>query len=121
MTPLATKIVFLTSSTLGAASLGGTAYVVEHPRAFAPELARPLAVNIVPERPMPPAPVVIPQTIELSPMVVTGSKAPLIPHERAARPAKAKTFVPCSDWRDMGPTNVNKGNATGVRKVRKLC
>jgi hypothetical protein len=121
MTPLATKLVFLTSSALGTLSLGGTAYLVEHPLALSPEPARPLAVNIVAPRPLPPAPVVIQEPMELAPMVITGSKTPLIKAARATRPAQSKAFVACSDWRDMGPTNVNKGNATGMRKVRTLC
>jgi hypothetical protein len=121
MTPLATKLVFVTSSAFGTLSLGGTAYLVEHPRAFAPEPARPLAVNLVVPRPMPPAPVAIPETVELAPMVITGSKTPLIHRTAVARPARAKAFVPCSDWREMGPTSVNKGATPGMRSVRTLC
>jgi hypothetical protein len=121
MTPLATKAVFLASSALGALSLGSTAYLVEHPRVFSLEPARPLATNFIAPRPLPPAPVVIPEAVELPPMVITGSKAPLIAPARSLRPQKTKSFTPCSNWRDMGPTNVNKGNAIGVRRVRTLC
>jgi len=125
MTPLATKFVFFTSSAFGTLSLGGTAYLVEHPRAFSPPPAPVLQTYTTPAmRPLPPAPVGDPEPIEIAPLTVTGTKAPLIaPRPRAvpAKPTKAKEFTPCSDWRDMGPTNTKKGNESGVRRVRKLC
>jgi hypothetical protein len=125
MTPLATKLVFFASSALGALSLGSTAYLVEHPGTFSPPPAPSLQVYTVPTmRPLPPTPVVLPEPIELEPMTVIGSKAPLIaPRHKAvpAKPAKAKEFVPCTDWRDMGPTNTKRGNESGMRRVRTLC
>jgi hypothetical protein len=122
MTPLAAKLVFLTSSALGTAALGSTAYLVEHPRAFSPEPVRPLAIAPIAPRPLPPEPVLVPEPVALPAVVVTGTKAPLIPKARpATKPAKEKAFVPCTEWRDMGPTNTNKGNTQGMRRVRTLC
>ncbi|HEX6273422.1 MAG TPA: hypothetical protein VFZ53_10285 [Polyangiaceae bacterium] len=122
MTPLAAKLVFLTSSALGAATLGSTAYLVEHPRAFSPEPVRPLAITPLAPRPLPPEPAVLPEPVVIPAVVVTGEKAPRIPKAQpAAKPAQEKTFVPCSEWREMGPTNVNKGGAASVHRVRKLC
>jgi hypothetical protein len=122
MTPLATKLVFLTSSALGALTLGGSAYLVEHPRTFAPPPARALVIAPMVQRPLVPTPVVLPEPIEIEPLVVTGQKAPIItPARYKPAPAKAKAFKPCTDWRDMGPTNTKKGNEAGVRRVRTLC
>ena len=125
MTPLATKLVFFTSSALGALTLGSTAYLVEHPGMFSvPPVPTLQAVTVPAMRPLPPTPTVVPEPIELEPMTITGSKAPLIaPRQRAvpAKPAKTKGLVPCSEWEDMGPTNVEKGKGIGVRRVRRLC
>ena len=121
MTPLASKLVFFTSSALGALSLGSTAYLVEHPGAFAPPVPVLENVALPAMRPLPPTPTVVPETIQLEPMTITGSKAPLIAPRQRAVPAKPKEFRPCSDWEEMGPTNVDKGKGTGVRRVRKLC
>jgi hypothetical protein len=122
MTPLAAKLVFLTSSAVGAATLGSTAYLVEHPRAFSPEPVRPLVMTPVTPRPLPPAPVLVHEPVAVPAVVVTGTKAPLIPKARpTAKPTQEKSFVPCTEWRDMGPTNVNKGNTPGIRRVRTLC
>lgn len=122
MTPLAAKLVFLTSSALGAATLGGTAYVVEHPRMFAPAPARALVIAPVVQRPLAPTPVVLPEPVEIEPMVVTGKKTPIVtPARYRPAPAKTKEFKPCTNWRDMGPTNTTKGNESGVRRVRTLC
>jgi hypothetical protein len=30
-------------------------------------------------------------------------------------------LAPCSEWRDLGPTYVDQGNAHGMRRVRNLC
>jgi len=122
MTPLATKLVFLTSSTLGTLTLGGTAYLVEHPRTFAPAQARPLIITPMVQRPLAPTPTVVPEPMEIEPMVIIGHKAPIItPASYKPAPAKAKEFKPCTDWRDMGPTNTKRGNESGVRRVRTLC
>jgi len=131
MTPLVAKLVFVTSSTLGAASLGSTAYLLEHPRAFSPEPVRPLVVDPIALRPMPPLPTNVPEPLAVTPVVfttpivVTGSKAPLIakarPSQKRATPAATKTLVPCTTWQNMGPKNVNDGTAVGERWVRTLC
>ena len=121
MTPLAPKLVFLVSSALGTLSLGSTAYLVEHPRTFAPEPARALAIAPMVQRPLVPTPVVLPEPVELPPMVITGQKTPLITKARHKPAPKAKEFVPCTDWRDMGPRNVKTGNESGMRRVRTLC
>jgi hypothetical protein len=127
MTPLAAKLVFITSSAFGAATLGTTAYLVEHPRAFAPEPVRPLPVTPLAARPLPPAPVVVTEAVELTPVVIKGTRAPLIPKapthkvERAPKTENVKTFAPCTEWRDMGPTNTKKGGEAGTRRVRTLC
>lgn len=121
MTPLATKLVFIVSSTVGAATLGGAAYLVENPRTFTPSPPRPLSVAPLLPRPEPPAPVVIPEVVQIPEITVTGKTKPLVLPAKAARPAKAKTFVPCSEWEEMGPANVKKGDTTGVHRVRKLC
>jgi len=126
MTPLAAKLVFIASSAFGAATLGTTAYLVEHPRAFAPAPLRPLAVTPLAPRPMPPPPAVVSETVELTPVVIQGTRAPRIPSarihkERTPKPEKVKSFVPCTEWRDMGPTNVNKGGEPEMRRVRTLC
>jgi hypothetical protein len=41
----------------------------------------------------------------------------------AARPAKEgqDELAPCSEWRDLGPTYVDQGNAHGMQRVRNLC
>jgi hypothetical protein len=41
----------------------------------------------------------------------------------AAQPAKdgQDELAPCSEWRDLGPTYVDQGNAHGLRRVRTLC
>jgi hypothetical protein len=122
MTPLAAKLVFLTSSALGALTLGGTAYVVEHPPMVAPEPARALVIAPMVQRPLVPTPVVVPEPVEIEPLVITGHKAPIIaPVRYKPAPAKVKEFKPCTDWREMGPTNMKKGNESGVRRVRTLC
>ena len=124
MTPVVTKVVFLTSSTLGVATLGGTAYLVKHPTAFAPEPARPLPTMTIAARPEPPAPVVLPETIVLEPVTITGNRAPVIRAKAAPKrtaPAKPTQLNPCTPWRDMGPTNIDKGDGSGVHKVRTLC
>ena len=114
MTPLAAKLVFLTSSSLGALSLGSTAYLVEHPNNFAAPPAPVLeSVTLPAMRPLPPDPILVPEPVQLEPLTITGSKAPLIaPRPRAvpAKPAKTKGLVPCSEWEDIG-----------VRRVRRLC
>ena len=114
MTPLAAKLVFLTSSSLGALSLGSTAYLAEHPRNFAiPAVPVMDSVTLPEMRPLPPEPTVVPEPVTLAPMTVVGSKAPLIaPRQRAvpAKPAKTKGLLPCSEWEDIG-----------VRRVRRLC
>ena len=124
MTPMVAKVVFLTSSTVGALTLGSTAYLVKHPTAFAPEPARPLEVSPMPARPEPPAPVVLPEVMVLEPVTITGSRAPLIRAKAAPKPAvpaKPTELNPCTPWREMGPTNIDKGDGTGVRRVRTLC
>ncbi|HVR18420.1 MAG TPA: hypothetical protein VMS65_01945 [Polyangiaceae bacterium] len=125
MTPLVTKLVFISSSALGAATLGSTAYLVDHPRTFTPQPARPLILAPIPARPSPPAPVAVQEAIVLPAIVVTGSKAPLIPKahhsQQRATPAATKALIPCSTWQDMGPRNVNDGAAIGERRVRTLC
>ena len=126
MTPVVTKVVFFTSSALGALTLGSTAYLVKHPTAFAPEPARPLAVTAITARPAPPTPVVLPETIVLEPVTITGSRAPVIrtkasPARHRTEPAKPTELNPCTGWREMGPKNIDKGNETGARKVRTLC
>ena len=125
MTPLATKLVFFASSAIGTLSLGSTAYLVEHPGTFASPPVPALQNYTVPAmRPLGPAPIAAPEPIEIAPLTVIGSKAPRIaPRPRAvpAKPAKAKEFVPCTNWRDMGPTNTKRGNQSGVRRVRTLC
>ena len=121
MTPLATKLVFVLSSTLGAATLGSTAYLVEHPRAFTPSPTRPLSVAPLLPRPEPPAPVVVPEVVQIPEITVTGKTRPLVRPAKASVPAKEKSFVPCSEWEEMGPANMKKGDVPGVRRVRKLC
>jgi hypothetical protein len=118
MTPLVAKLVFIASSALGAMSLGSTAYLVAHPRTFAtaPTVAPEPRFAAVPVRPLPPDPVVVPDVLELAPVVITGSTAPRIPKaHHAPAPAKSKAFAPCSEWRDMGPTKL------GEHRVRTLC
>ena len=59
MTPLVAKAVFLASSALGVASLGSTAYLVAHPRAFAapPRVISPEPITApIAARPLPPRP-----------------------------------------------------------------
>jgi hypothetical protein len=131
MTPLVAKLVFVASSALGAASLGSAAYLTEHPRAFSPEPVRSLVVDPVAPRPSPPLPINVPEpagvapVVFTTPVVVTGSKAPLIakarPSQKRATPAATKTLVPCTTWQNMGPKNVNDGAAVGERWVRTLC
>ena len=125
MTPLVAKLVFVTSSALGALSLGSTAYLTEHPRAFSPQPVRPLALGPMTARPLPPLPAEEQEPLVLPAVVVTGSKAPLIRKtqhsEKRATPAAAKTLVPCTTWQNMGPKNVNDGTAVGERWVRTLC
>jgi hypothetical protein len=114
MTPLAAKLVFLTSSSLGALSLGSTAYLVEHPSNFAAPPAPALeSVTLPAMRPLPPEPTIVPEPVQLEPMTIIGSKAPLIaPRQRAvrAKPVKTKSLAPCSEWEDIG-----------IRRVRRLC
>lgn len=126
MTPLAAKLVFFTSSALGAASLGSTAYLAEHPRVFSPAPVRAVAITPIAPRPLPPEPVVVaePELTVLPAVIITGSKAPIIPKAAAARvakPAQSEVLAPCSDWRDMGPTSVNKNGDSGMHRVRTLC
>ena len=120
MTPLATKLVFITSA-LGAATLGSTAYLVEHPRVFTPEPLRPLSVAPLSPRPLPPAPVLVPETIEMPAVTLSGKVKHPISRAKTSRPVEAKALAPCSEWRDMGPTNVNKNGSSGVHRVRGLC
>lgn len=125
MTPLATKLVFFTSSTLGALSLGTTAYLVKNPTAFAPTPTPVIRAEAAPlARPDPPPPVAIPEPIVLEPVTITGSRVPLIRTKavpaRRVEPPKPADLNPCSGWRDMGPTNIDKGDGT-VRRVRTLC
>jgi hypothetical protein len=114
MPALAAKLVFFTSSTLGAFSLGSTAYLAEHPRNFrAPTVPVLESVTLPAMRPLPPEPTIIPEPVQLEPLTITGSKAPLIaPRPRAmpAKPANTKGLVPCSEWEDIG-----------IRRVRRLC
>lgn len=122
MTPVVTKLVFLTSSTLGALSLGGTAYFAEHPRVSASTPVVEREVTPV-ASPLPPAPVVVPEpALVLEPITITGSRSPIVraAHARRTRPAKAEALNPCTGWRDMGPTNIDKGEGS-VRRVRTLC
>lgn len=124
MTPVVAKVVFLTTSALGTASLGSTAYFVEHPRVSAQTPVVEREITPV-ARPLPPAPVAITEPpMVLEPVTVTGTRAPVIrtkaaPTRRAA-PAKAKELNPCTGWRDMGPTNIDNGEGS-VRRVRTLC
>jgi hypothetical protein len=125
MTPLAAKLVFISSSALGAATLGSTAYLVDHPRTYTPEPPSPVVVEPIAPRPLPPAPVQVEEPLVLPAIIVTGSKTPLIPKARPSQqrvtPVSKKTLVPCSRWEDMGPKNVNDGAAIGERRVRTLC
>jgi hypothetical protein len=121
MPPVVAKLVFVTSSALGAAALGTTAYLVENPRAFSPQPVRALDLRPITPRPMPPPPVLIPEPVVLEPVVVTGSKAPPASKAQALpKPVEEKTLVPCSDWEEMGPTSVSK-DGSGVHRVRRLC
>jgi hypothetical protein len=114
MTPLAAKLVFLSSSALGTLSLGSTAYLTEHPRNFAAPAVPVLDTITLPEmRPLPPEPTVVPEPVTLEPMTVIGSKVPLIASRPRAVPTKrvkTKGLLPCSEWEDIG-----------VRRVRRLC
>ena len=129
MTPLVAKAVFLASSALGVASLGSTAYLVAHPRAFAapPRVISPEPITApIAARPLPPAPTAVPdpEVMELQPVTITGSKAPLIPRHtpRPAKTMNAKEGMnPCSEWRDMGPSSVKSGQTAGQHRVRTLC
>jgi hypothetical protein len=125
MTPVFAKVVFLTSSAVGVATLSGTAYLVKHPEAFAPTPTTIVAPEVAPlVRPDPPAPTVIPEPIVLEPITITGTKAPLIRAKAApaprTEPAKPTQLNPCTGWREMGPANIDKGDGT-QRKVRTLC
>jgi hypothetical protein len=121
MTPLATKLIFIASSTLGAATLGSTAYLVEHPRVFTPAPVRPLSVAPLSPRPLPPAPVLVPESMEMPAVTLSVKAKPSISRAKASPTVEAKALAPCSDWRDMGPTNVNKNGTSGVHRVRGLC
>jgi hypothetical protein len=125
MTPVVAKVVFLTSSALGVATLGGTAYLVKHPEAFAPTPTRVITAEVAPvARPDPPAPTAIPEPIVLEPITVTGTRAPVIRAKaapaRRTEPAKPKDLNPCTNWREMGPANIDKGDGA-QRRVRTLC
>ena len=121
MTPLAPKLVFIASSALGAATLGSTAYLVEHPRVFTPAPLRPLVVAPLSPRPLPPAPVLVPETVEMPTVTLIGKAKPPISRAKTSRPVEAKALDPCSEWRDMGPMKVNKNGTSGVHRVRGLC
>ncbi len=123
MTPVVAKVVFLTSSAVGALTLGGTAYLVKHPDAFAPTPTRVIQPETPVARPLPPPPAAIPEPIVLEPVTITGSRAPVIRAKAAparTEPTKPTKLNPCTNWREMGPTNIDNGDGT-QRKVRTLC
>jgi len=54
------------------------------------------------------APLVLPE------VTISGSR-------RETRPAVADRLDPCSEYRDVGATFIDRQGATGVRRVRSLC
>lgn len=55
------------------------------------------------------------RVLELAPIYIT--PRPIgHPGEKASRPLE-----PCSDWRDIGPSHVERGQGLDSRRVRELC
>ncbi len=109
-------------SLVAGATLFGTAlYIQTQPLAFtqsgiAASMEPALAVE-APEVPtlIEPLGDVRVDALELAPIYIT--PRPLaVPAEKAA-PA----LEPCSDWRDIGPAHVERGQGLDTRRVRELC
>ena len=103
-----------------AAGSGFFAYAAAQREAPPPDIApSPEAVHVIP---IPaPAPVVVEpasSVVELAPVVIEGRR-----HVRAAVPAPKPTSAarPCSDWRELGPAHVSRGQPSGSVSVRELC
>lgn len=82
----------------------------------------PIAVSVLPPQPVSvvedePASVVIevPEVRVTTPLRRAVKAAAPVP-EIAPAPLR-----PCSDWRELGPTHVAKGSASGTVSVRELC
>lgn len=64
---------------------------------------------------LPPGPSV--DIVTLPAVVITASSPPKRPESKLENDA----LTPCSEWRELGPTYVEEGQAQGTRHVRSLC
>lgn len=101
--------------------------------AFTVKLQRPSVPDIAPEPPAPavhvvppPAPTFVAEPVDTNPVlqipaiVIEGTRhRPAVRSEPAATEPVAER--PCSQWRDIGPTHVVSGTASGNLAVRDLC
>jgi len=109
-------------SILTGGGLMAFALTVQGPKPPLPSLEpSPAAVRVVPPEPIS---VVEPAStvLELPEVQIAGRAKRVV--RTAAVPApevEPAPLLPCSDWRELGPTHVAKGSATETVSVRELC
>ena len=113
-------------SAMLAAGGGLVAFSVKQQRPSVPSLAPEppaIAVHVVP----PPAPTFVAEPVVTNPVlqlpaiVIEGNRHRAAARIEATAPEPPIAERPCSQWRDLGPTHVVSGKASGNLSVRELC
>jgi hypothetical protein len=119
-------IIAIASMMLGTTSMATMVYMATNPNAFVshPPRVHHHAVSFALAQPATQTQTVtavIPQTIEIAPIRISGRSLTRAKAEPVKPVSDEVVLAACSDWRTLGPSASDSGSVSGDHQVKLLC